>query len=427
MNASVSLVDELMAQLQGAPLQQMASQLGATPAQTEDAVGAALPLLLGALGRNAAAPQGAADLFGALQRDHGDGPRSGGPAGRDAGAVAQLRRACPAQADGAAILGHIFGGSQERAQTGLGQATGLGAGAGQLLQMLAPIVMSFLAQRMRAGGMDAGGLGQVLGQEHARVQQQDGLAGGLLGQLLDQDGDGQVGPGRSAQDGQRPAGRAPLNRGGPAHGRRRHCVSHGVRGGATACLGSGAHRPACSAHELAAGPLVHAVLRARQDALKLTHVSHHFSWRPFMTAVADILRSKRDNTVHRIGPDDSVFDALQRMADKGIGALMVMEGDAIVGIVTERDYARKIALLGRKSSATLVRDVMTADVMYVQPAQTSEECMALMTENRLRHLPVVEGGKLVGLISIGDLVKDIISEQKFIIEQLEHYITGGGR
>ncbi|EER57698.1 putative signal transduction protein with CBS domains [Acidovorax delafieldii 2AN] len=146
-----------------------------------------------------------------------------------------------------------------------------------------------------------------------------------------------------------------------------------------------------------------------------------------MTAVADILRSKRDNTVHRIGPDDSVFDALQRMADKGIGALLVMEGDAIVGIVTERDYARKIALLGRKSSATLVRDVMTADVMYVQPAQTSEECMALMTENRLRHLPVVEGGKLVGLISIGDLVKDIISEQKFIIEQLEHYITGGGR
>lgn len=194
MNASVSLVDELMAQLQGAPLQQMASQLGATPAQTEEAVGAALPLLLGALGRNAAAPQGAADLFGALQRDHGDGPDLGGLLGALLGGGAAAQGA-PAQTDGAGILGHIFGASQERAETGLGQATGLGAGAGQLLQMLAPIVMSFLAQRMRAGGMDAGGLGQVLGQEHARVQQQDGLAGGLLGRLLDQDGDGQVGLG----------------------------------------------------------------------------------------------------------------------------------------------------------------------------------------------------------------------------------------
>jgi CBS domain-containing protein len=146
-----------------------------------------------------------------------------------------------------------------------------------------------------------------------------------------------------------------------------------------------------------------------------------------MTAVAEILKSKNDNTVHAIAPGDSVFDALQRMADKRIGALLVMEGETIVGIITERDYARKIALLGRKSTATLVRDVMTADVMYVRPTQTSQECMALMTENRLRHLPVVEGGKLVGLISIGDLVKDIISEQQFIIEQLEHYITGGGR
>ncbi|MFZ3125571.1 MAG: CBS domain-containing protein [Acidovorax sp.] len=146
-----------------------------------------------------------------------------------------------------------------------------------------------------------------------------------------------------------------------------------------------------------------------------------------MTAVADILRSKSDNTVHAIAPGDSVFDALQRMADKHIGALLVMEGETIVGIFTERDYARKIALMGRTSSVTLVSDVMTTHVMYVSPTQTSQECMALMTENRLRHLPVVDGGKLVGLISIGDLVKDIISEQQFIIEQLEHYITGGGR
>lgn len=143
-----------------------------------------------------------------------------------------------------------------------------------------------------------------------------------------------------------------------------------------------------------------------------------------MTAVADILKSKGDAVVHTVGPDDSVFDALKRMADKGIGALIVMEGERIVGIVTERDYARKIALKGRTSALTLVRDVMTTSVMFVKPTQTSEECMALMTDNRLRHLPVVKDDKLIGLISIGDLVKDIISEQKFVIEQLEHYITG---
>ena len=143
-----------------------------------------------------------------------------------------------------------------------------------------------------------------------------------------------------------------------------------------------------------------------------------------MTAVADILKAKGDAVVHSIGPDDSVFDALQRMADKGIGALLVMEGERIVGIVTERDYARKIALKGRTSTLTQVRDVMTTSVMFVKPVQTSEECMALMTDNRLRHLPVMEGSRLVGLISIGDLVKDIISEQKFVIDQLAQYISG---
>lgn len=144
-----------------------------------------------------------------------------------------------------------------------------------------------------------------------------------------------------------------------------------------------------------------------------------------MTAVADILKSKATSAVYSIAPTDSVLDALRLMADKGIGALLVMEGSEIAGIVTERDYARKIALLGRTSGATLVRDVMTRDVLFVGPTQTTQECMAVMTENRLRHLPVVdEGGKLLGLISIGDLVKDIISEQKFIIEQLEHYNSG---
>ncbi|WP_119966066.1 CBS domain-containing protein [Simplicispira lacusdiani] len=146
-----------------------------------------------------------------------------------------------------------------------------------------------------------------------------------------------------------------------------------------------------------------------------------------MTTVAEILKSKADSTVHSIAPTATVYEALRLMADKSIGALLVKEGDAIVGIITERDYARKIALMGRTSMETLVRDVMTSSVLCVHPPQSSEECMQLMTGRRLRHLPVLDNGKLVGMISIGDLVKDIISEQKFIIEQLEHYITGGGR
>ncbi len=143
-----------------------------------------------------------------------------------------------------------------------------------------------------------------------------------------------------------------------------------------------------------------------------------------MKTVAEILKSKADPSVHTIAPTASVFDAVRLMAEKDIGALLVMDGEAIAGIVTERDYARKIAILSRSSRETRVADIMTCEVMYVNPLQTSDECMALMTENRLRHLPVIDGGRLTGLISIGDLVKGIISEQQFIIEQLEHYITG---
>ncbi len=143
-----------------------------------------------------------------------------------------------------------------------------------------------------------------------------------------------------------------------------------------------------------------------------------------MTVVAEILKAKPEGLVHSIAPTATVLQALQSMADLRVGALLVMQDNAIVGILTERDYARKIALMGRTSVSTLVSHVMTQDVMYVQPTQTSEECMALMTENRLRHLPVVEDGAVLGMISIGDLVKDIISEQKFIIEQMKHYISG---
>ncbi len=143
-----------------------------------------------------------------------------------------------------------------------------------------------------------------------------------------------------------------------------------------------------------------------------------------MKTAAEILRTKSDPTVYSIVPTASVFDAVALMAQKGIGALLVMEGEDIVGIVTERDYARKVILMGRTSKETQVLVIMTTEVLYVRPGHTSEECMALMTENRLRHLPVIDNGKLIGLLSIGDLVKDIISDQRFTIEQLEHYIRG---
>ena len=143
-----------------------------------------------------------------------------------------------------------------------------------------------------------------------------------------------------------------------------------------------------------------------------------------MTTAAQILNSKPDKTIYTTTPAAAVFDAVKLMAEKSIGALVVTEGETAVGLITERDYARKIVLMARSSKETPVCDIMTSLVLYVRPDQTSEECMVLMTENRVRHLPVMDKGKLIGLISIGDLVKDVISEQKFIIEQLEHYIAG---
>ena len=128
-----------------------------------------------------------------------------------------------------------------------------------------------------------------------------------------------------------------------------------------------------------------------------------------MQIVADILRSKSDRAVHTIGPATMVFDAVQLMTDRRIGALVVTEGDAIVGIVTERDYAQKIALKNRASRTTPVRDIMTTPVIHVRPDQTSEDCMVLMGTHHLRHLPVMDGGRLVGMISIRDLVNDIIA------------------
>jgi CBS domain-containing protein len=142
-----------------------------------------------------------------------------------------------------------------------------------------------------------------------------------------------------------------------------------------------------------------------------------------MITVKQMLEEK-GNAVWTIAPDAKVFDALKLMAEKEVGALIVLEKGAVAGILSERDYARKIALKGRLSQDTLVREIMTLQVYGVHPSSSSEECMALMTDKRIRHLPVIEKDKLVGVISIGDVVKSIISQQKVTIQHLENYIMG---
>lgn len=142
-----------------------------------------------------------------------------------------------------------------------------------------------------------------------------------------------------------------------------------------------------------------------------------------MTRVRDLLNMK-GNDVWSIGPDATVFDALAEMARKEVGALAVMNDDRLVGIISERDYARKVILKGRTSRETRVREIMTEKVICTAPDQSVEACMALLTNRRIRHLPVLEDGKIVGMISIGDLVKSIISNQQHMIEQLEQYING---
>ncbi|MGZ8479045.1 MAG: CBS domain-containing protein [Candidatus Binatia bacterium] len=142
-----------------------------------------------------------------------------------------------------------------------------------------------------------------------------------------------------------------------------------------------------------------------------------------MQTIRDILRVKGTD-VWCIEPDATVFDALQRMAEKEVGALVVTDGAQVVGLISEREYARKVVLEGRTSPTTLVKEIMITPVMYIHLNQAIEECMSLMTEKRTRHLPVIEDGKLVGLISIGDIVKSIIADQRFLIEQLVRYVSG---
>lgn len=142
-----------------------------------------------------------------------------------------------------------------------------------------------------------------------------------------------------------------------------------------------------------------------------------------MKTVKDLLRTKSGN-VWSIGPDASVHEAMVTMAEKNIGALLVMEGDQVVGMLSERDYARRVELAGHASVSTKVREVMSPRVLFVIPSETVEQCMELMTDKHVRHLPVMEAGRLLGLVSIGDLVKTVIAEQKSVISQLENYITG---
>ncbi len=142
-----------------------------------------------------------------------------------------------------------------------------------------------------------------------------------------------------------------------------------------------------------------------------------------MKIVKDILRTKGTD-IWWVPPHATVYEALGLMADKNIGAVLVMEDDHLVGVFSERDFARKVDLLGKTARQTPVRDIMTERVVCVRPDETIEECMALMTDKRVRHLPVLQNNKVIGVISIGDVVKAIISEQEFVIEQLENYITG---
>jgi CBS domain-containing protein len=140
-----------------------------------------------------------------------------------------------------------------------------------------------------------------------------------------------------------------------------------------------------------------------------------------MKTVEQMLESKTHRLLS-ISPDATVYDALQTMAEHEVGALVVLDGERLAGIFSERDYARKVILFGKSSKETLVREIMTDRVLCVRPDQTVDQCMALMTDKRVRHLPVLDHKKVIGVISIGDVVKEVISEQRFMIEQLENYI-----
>ncbi len=143
-----------------------------------------------------------------------------------------------------------------------------------------------------------------------------------------------------------------------------------------------------------------------------------------LSDAVDLILKQKGHDIWSVSPDQSVYEAIEKMADKGVGALLVISDGALVGIVSERDYARKVILKGRSSKETPVKDIMTSPVVYVNQRNTLDECMSIMTKHRIRHLPIMEDEHVLGIVSIGDLVKWIISEQEVTIRQLEHYITG---
>ncbi len=146
--------------------------------------------------------------------------------------------------------------------------------------------------------------------------------------------------------------------------------------------------------------------------MKLTHT------------IARVLQNKRENRIRSISPDQTVYEAIKKMAEYGVGALLVMSGNQLIGIISERDYARKVVLQGHVSKDILVREIMTTTIVSVDPRRPVDECMAIMTEHRFRHLPVMENDAVVGVVSLGDVVKWIISEQEEVIHELEGYVVG---
>ena len=142
-----------------------------------------------------------------------------------------------------------------------------------------------------------------------------------------------------------------------------------------------------------------------------------------MSTVRNILQ-KKGNAVFSVSPDSSVYDALEDLEEKNLGSLVVVENGKLIGVFTERDYARKVILKGRSSKETLVRDIMSSSPIFVHPDNSLDDCMQLMTDKFIRHLPVLENDELIGVVSIGDIVRYIIYDKDFIIENLEHYITG---
>jgi CBS domain-containing protein len=141
-----------------------------------------------------------------------------------------------------------------------------------------------------------------------------------------------------------------------------------------------------------------------------------------MRPISELLK-KRDSTVYSLKPQDSVFEALRRLADHDVGAMMVIDGGRLVGVFSERDYTRKIALAGKSSKDTAVKDIMTANVFTVSPQTRTKDCLALMSQKKIRHLPVVDEGKVIGMISIRDIMNDIIADHELTISYLQHYIA----